>query len=424
MSLKRRASEPAKLYWAIGIAASIALHASGVAGAILLVDDQSGRRADRNHLLGRSLAGRHAGAGARGNRCKERSRAAGRTGENCPGERRDRSRVPLPKRCRPVATDAAPPQALQPRPWRTCRRKPSSLLFRPKPPMRASPRKPPPSRTARRSPRRQAPSVCLLRRRQTRPLRPARRRNELPRRRAPSACPRRSRPTRRLLPAKPRRKLPHWSSRPASRRCRRRPSRRIRDAAAAVAAARGNAPNEALSPLSRARRPGGPPTVPRRRGSARPLRPPPHRPSRGRPFRAAGARRTRPTVGHGAGVRALQPLPGRKSRRRERPRRSPPAGDGHFSRAVGGNGDRARTGRYALRASSRSRPRRLPPPCFHRDRKPPNRSSGRWKRRCSFRRGRAPFSARRSTSRPTATAASSISSGIIPRATASSHCRP
>jgi len=39
MSLKRRVSEPVKLYWAIGIAASIALHASGVAGAILLVED-------------------------------------------------------------------------------------------------------------------------------------------------------------------------------------------------------------------------------------------------------------------------------------------------------------------------------------------------------------------------------------------------
>lgn len=36
--MPRIVAEPAKLYWAIGIAASLALHASGVAGAVLLAD--------------------------------------------------------------------------------------------------------------------------------------------------------------------------------------------------------------------------------------------------------------------------------------------------------------------------------------------------------------------------------------------------
>lgn len=43
--MPRGLTEPAKIYWAIGIAASLALHATGVAGAVLLADQYTTRKA-------------------------------------------------------------------------------------------------------------------------------------------------------------------------------------------------------------------------------------------------------------------------------------------------------------------------------------------------------------------------------------------
>ena len=114
MSLKRRVSEPAKLYWAIGIAASIALHASGVAGAILLVEDHVRGAAPTEITFSDEASPVATPVPARAERRrKERSRAACRSGETCPGKRRDRRGF----RCRNAAAGGdrcCAPQALQP----------------------------------------------------------------------------------------------------------------------------------------------------------------------------------------------------------------------------------------------------------------------------------------------------------------------
>ena len=321
MSLKRRVSEPAKLYWAIGIAASIALHASGVAGAILLAErSRAGRRADRDHLLGRGLAGRHAGAGARGNAPQRAKPRRWPNGSDLPRQAR-RLLAGSAAETLQAAGDgrfAAASAAARGHGKPVAGNRPAGCFTggRRRGQGREGHGR---RRQPRRSPRRQAPSICPLRGRQTRPLRSARPRKELPRRTGPERLPSSS-------PADA--ASPVWRNR--GKNCGAGATGRHRTAAGGARCEdpqlplplspplEASAPDEALSPLAPSQSSGQPADRIRAgEGAARLFALRRTDRSRGRPFRATGDGEPVQTFGHGSGVRIASahcPAPGRRHR--------------------------------------------------------------------------------------------------------------
>ena len=268
-----------------------------------------------------------------------------------------------------------------------------------------------------------APSICLLRSPAEKASAGGETQNESAASASPSGCPQRRRDV--ASPAGETAEKIAALEQPAGiDRFRRRPLRRISAAAAAVATARGECADEALSPFRRAESSGQPAdsfeperVQPATSPSDAPTEPwlslSVNRRRRARPHRRTLLRRPK----------SLQPIARPQGAAPKRPRRSPL--EPQSATAVAPSAETV-TGLEPEVVPPAVQPLEsdaAPAAVFPASRKPPSRSSSRSRRHCWFRPGRAPASARRSTSRPTATAASSISSGNMPAATASSHCR-